>query len=223
MGNNQNIDILALMEEYPESFETKVKDALARTDIGDGQGVYLHIPVGGGGLIAGVSIVLKELMPQCKITAVESEQANSLTVSLDAGEKRKVDVPARYEDGSKLAGGTAVSEVGEIPLQILKQLNINATTIDKQQMQWGSAKMNFAMEMRSEMPTGAALASSLNQKLPSKYEVLLVTGENLDPEVEQQLRDKVRNGELKIGDNRETNDAKEVFPRSRDLLQYQSL
>ncbi|XNM48089.1 pyridoxal-phosphate dependent enzyme [Escherichia coli] len=51
------------------------------------------VPVGGGGLAAGVAVLIKQLMPQIKAIAVEAEDSACLKAALDAG--HPVDSPAR--------------------------------------------------------------------------------------------------------------------------------
>src|SRR5690606_8255852 len=67
----------------------------------------VFVPVGGGGLIAGVGAAIKEVRPQLRIIAVEPEDANSLQAALQAG--RPVDLP----HVGLFADGVAVRRVGE--------------------------------------------------------------------------------------------------------------
>ncbi|XP_055608096.1 L-threonine dehydratase catabolic TdcB-like isoform X2 [Uranotaenia lowii] len=64
------------------------------------------VPVGGGGLIAGVATAIKNLSPQTKIIGVESEKCPSFTIALE--NKAPVHVPIR----ETLADGLAVPQVG---------------------------------------------------------------------------------------------------------------
>ena len=64
------------------------------------------VPIGGAGLIAGISLAVKSLRPECLIVGVEAARAASFTAALAAGQP--VDVPVR----STLADGLAVGRVG---------------------------------------------------------------------------------------------------------------
>jgi threonine dehydratase len=64
------------------------------------------VPVGGGGLIAGVSVALEQLRPQVQVIAVEASNAPTLTRALEAGQP--VVVPVR----PGLADGLAVAKLG---------------------------------------------------------------------------------------------------------------
>ncbi|SUH99039.1 threonine dehydratase [Salmonella enterica subsp. enterica serovar Typhimurium] len=51
----------------------------------------VFVPVGGGGLAAGVAVLIKQLMPQIKVIAVEAEDSACLKAALEAG--HPVDLP----------------------------------------------------------------------------------------------------------------------------------
>src|SRR4051812_26192067 len=64
------------------------------------------VPVGGGGLVAGVSVALERLRPELQVIAVEASNAPTLTRALEAGQP--VAVPVR----PGLADGLAVAQLG---------------------------------------------------------------------------------------------------------------
>jgi threonine dehydratase len=57
------------------------------------------VPVGGGGLISGISIALKALRPQVRVYGVEPEGAAKLSASLKAGKLATLDHPSSVADG----------------------------------------------------------------------------------------------------------------------------
>ena len=59
----------------------------------------VFVAVGGGGLVAGVGAVLKSLRPEIKVVCVEPEDAASMTLSLEAGERITLDRVGRFADG----------------------------------------------------------------------------------------------------------------------------
>ena len=65
------------------------------------------VPIGGGGLIAGVALALKTLKPRVQIIGVEPERAASFTAAMQAGRPVKVEVKPT------LADGLSVPQVGE--------------------------------------------------------------------------------------------------------------
>ncbi len=68
---------------------------------------YILAPVGGGGLIAGVSALAKMLNPKIKVIGVEPIEAASMSVALEAGEVIEL------ESANTIADGTAVKAVGK--------------------------------------------------------------------------------------------------------------
>ncbi|MUI52683.1 threonine ammonia-lyase, biosynthetic [Aliivibrio fischeri] len=68
---------------------------------------YIFVPVGGGGLAAGIAVLIKQLMPEIKVIAVEPEDSSCLKAALDAGE------PVILDQVSMFADGVAVKRIGD--------------------------------------------------------------------------------------------------------------
>ncbi len=60
---------------------------------------YIFVPVGGGGLAAGVAVLIKQLMPEIKVIAVEPEDSACLKAALDAGQPVPLDRVSMFADG----------------------------------------------------------------------------------------------------------------------------
>ena len=75
----------------------------------------IFVPVGGGGLIAGIGAYIKSVMPDVKVIGVEPEGAASLAKSLAAGKRVALDKIDRFADG------VAVREVGEMTFRIAQE------------------------------------------------------------------------------------------------------
>ncbi|WP_229776469.1 threonine ammonia-lyase, biosynthetic [Deinococcus ruber] len=67
----------------------------------------VFVPVGGGGLIAGIAAFLKTLKPNLRIVGVEPEDSDAMTRSVQAGERVRLDTVGIFVDG------VAVKQVGE--------------------------------------------------------------------------------------------------------------
>ncbi|KAA8497769.1 L-threonine dehydratase biosynthetic IlvA [Porphyridium purpureum] len=67
----------------------------------------VFVPVGGGGLIAGVAVVIKRLLPGVRVIGVEAFESDALYQSMQAGKRVKLASVGTFADG------TAVIEVGE--------------------------------------------------------------------------------------------------------------
>lgn len=77
---------------------------------------YLFLPIGGGGLAAGTSLVFKTLSPNTKLIGVEPEGAPSMKMAFEAGEPVQLDSIDSFTDGA------AVKRVGDLTYSICKDL-----------------------------------------------------------------------------------------------------
>ncbi|MCB1817986.1 MAG: threonine ammonia-lyase, biosynthetic, partial [Gammaproteobacteria bacterium] len=75
----------------------------------------VFVPVGGGGLIAGVAAYIKDIRPEIKVIGVEPEDAPTLERALAAG--RRVTLPRV----GLFADGVAVRQIGEEPFRIARK------------------------------------------------------------------------------------------------------
>ena len=74
----------------------------------------VFIPVGGGGLIAGMAAYIKYLRPEIRVIGVEPDDSNCLQAALEAGERVVLDEVGIFADG------VAVKQIGEHPWEICK-------------------------------------------------------------------------------------------------------
>ncbi|HEC29903.1 MAG TPA: threonine ammonia-lyase, biosynthetic [Gammaproteobacteria bacterium] len=82
---------------------------------GDDKIEAIFVPVGGGGLIAGVAVYVKHLRPEIKIIGVEPDDAPSMQQALLKGERVVLDQVGIFADG------VAVRQVGEETFRIARQ------------------------------------------------------------------------------------------------------
>lgn len=134
------------------------------------------VPVGGGGLAAGIALVLKETNPRIKVYGVEAAAMASMKASLAAGQV--TEVPSQRT----LAEGIAVARVGEIPFAIAQRYLDDVVTVDDEEI--ASAILTL-LEVEKTVVEGAgasALAAILNGHLPieGKKVALVLTGGNID-------------------------------------------
>ena len=76
----------------------------------------VFVPVGGGGLIAGIGGYLREIAPNVKVIGVEPFEADAMYRSLEAGKRIRLDSVGIFADG------VAVREVGELTFQIAEEV-----------------------------------------------------------------------------------------------------
>ena len=83
------------------------------------------VPVGGGGLISGIAIALKETNPRIRVVGVESEEMAAMKASREAG--KIVDFPV----GRTMADGIAVRRVGEISYDLVQKYVDDIVTVSE--------------------------------------------------------------------------------------------
>ncbi|MFV8766878.1 threonine ammonia-lyase, biosynthetic, partial [Yersinia enterocolitica] len=80
--------------------------------------------VGGGGLVAGVAVLIKQLMPQIKVIGVEAEDSACLRAALDAGK------PVDLARVGLFAEGVAVKRIGDEPFRLCQEYLDEVITVD---------------------------------------------------------------------------------------------
>jgi threonine dehydratase len=138
------------------------------------------VPVGGAGLLAGVSLALKTLRPNAKIVAVEAENVASFSAAL---EQRK---PTKISMRPTLADGLAIPQVGANAFQIARGLVDLTIAVTEEEIALAILRL---VELEKNVVEGAAatsLAACMSgklKKLAGKRVVLLLCGGNIDPNV----------------------------------------
>ena len=84
----------------------------------------MFIAVGGGGLIAGISVFLKQLKPELKIIAVESDESACLQAAMLAGK------PVPLDHVGIFADGVAVKIIGEEPFRLCRKYVDEVITVN---------------------------------------------------------------------------------------------
>ncbi|WP_340198795.1 threonine ammonia-lyase [Ascidiimonas sp. W6] len=137
---------------------------------------YVFVPVGGGGLISGLSSVFKELSPNTKIIGVEPTGAPSMKTSLHKGENTALEAIEKFVDGA------AVKRVGDLNFEICKQYLSDMITVDEGKICQTILEL-YNKEAIVVEPAGALAIAALDQykeKLVRKNVVCIVSGSNND-------------------------------------------
>lgn len=137
---------------------------------------YIFVPVGGGGLISGLSSVFKELSPNTKIIGVEPEGAPSMTTSLHKGENTTLESIEKFVDGA------AVKRVGDLNFEICKRYLNDMITVKEGKICQTILDL-YNKEAIVAEPAGALTIAALDQykdKLVRKNVVCVVSGSNND-------------------------------------------
>lgn len=138
------------------------------------------VPVGGGGLLAGVAIAIKTLQPEVTLIGVEPERAASLTAAMEAG--HPVDAPME----PTLADGLAVPRMGDHTFEIVRKLVDQVITVQEDEIALAILRIIELEKAVVEGAGAAPLAALLSGKLPElrgKSVVLPFCGGNIDPTI----------------------------------------
>jgi len=138
------------------------------------------VPVGGGGLIAGVSLAVKTLRPQTRVIGVEAENVASFAAALGASK------PARIALRPTLADGLAIPQVGANAFAIARQHVDEAITVSEEEVAIAILRLielqKTVVEGAAATPLAAVLSGKLS-KLAGERVVLLLCGGNIDPNI----------------------------------------
>jgi len=136
------------------------------------------VPVGGGGLLAGVATVFRALKPDLEIIGVEPANAACFAAGLAAG------APARVPTRFTLADGLAVEEAGRHTLAIAGPLVHRLLTVTEESLALAMLRLAELEKCIIEGAGAAGLAALLGEGLPElagRRVILLLTGGNIDP------------------------------------------
>ena len=134
------------------------------------------VPIGGGGIIAGMAVALKEQKPNVRIVGVQSEHIAAMKVSVEAG--KIMTVP-----GSTIADGIAVARPGEHTFPIVQRYVDEIVTVSEPEI---AAAMLLLLESDKTVTEGsgavgvAAIHYGKIDRLDGKQVGVVLTGGNID-------------------------------------------
>jgi threonine dehydratase len=134
------------------------------------------IPVGGGGLAAGVTVAVKSLDPAVQVIGVQAAAVAPFPASLAAGR------PIPVKGTPTMADGIAVSNPGELAFELLSGLGARVVTVTEESLSQG---LLLCLERAKQVvePAGAAGVAALLEhageiETPA---VVVLSGGNIDP------------------------------------------
>ncbi len=137
----------------------------------------VYVPVGGGGLIAGISVAVKSINPRVKIIGVESTAFPTMKKSISTNKITKA------KEGYTIADGISIKTPGRLTFEIVKKNVDSIVLIDDSAI----VKTMFLLMERSKIvsePAGAAALAYLISKKKSnergKNLVSIISGGNVD-------------------------------------------
>jgi threonine dehydratase len=109
----------------------------------------LVVPIGGGGMISGIAIAVRGLMPDVRIVGVQAAGGASIPQSLAAGE------PIVAPSARTIADGIAVKRPGDLTLPIIRELVDDVVTVDDDEIARGIA---YVVQNARQVVEGAGAA-----------------------------------------------------------------
>ncbi|AZA82811.1 threonine dehydratase [Chryseobacterium lactis] len=147
---------------------------------------YLFVPIGGGGLAAGICTVFQELSPQTRIIGVEPTAAASMKRALEKGS------PVLLEKISRFVDGAAVQQVGNLTFELCKNVLYDMATVDE-----GSVCETILSLYNKDAivvePAGALSVAALEKfkdEIKGKNVVCVISGSNNDITRMEEIKEK---------------------------------
>lgn len=138
------------------------------------------VPIGGGGLIAGIACAVRAQRPDVEVIGVEPEHAACYAAALAAGK------PADVEVRATLADGLAVARVGPHAFALARDLVDGVVVVDEAALSIAILRLieleKSVVEGAGAAPLAALLAGKLS-RLRGRRVVLVLSGGNIDPNV----------------------------------------
>jgi threonine dehydratase len=136
------------------------------------------VPVGGGGLISGVAVALKESRPNIRVIGVEPEHYAAMKAAMEAG--RTVEIATQ----PTIADGLAVKRAGEITSEIVRQYVDEIVTVSEDEIASAILKLLEIEKTVVEGGGATGLAAVLFRKIvgiENKNVAMIISGGNIDP------------------------------------------
>jgi threonine dehydratase len=136
----------------------------------------VFVPVGGGGLIAGLALVIKALRPSAQVIGTQAEEVAAMKAALAAG--HRVTLPPAVT----IADGIAVRRVGEHPFDLARRHVDRVVSVSEEEI---ANAILLLLEIEKTVVEGAGatpLAALVNRKLglDGRTVALVLSGGNID-------------------------------------------
>lgn len=142
---------------------------------------HVAVPVGGGGLLAGVTTAVQAVRSEVEVAAVEPDGAPAMRAALDAG------AVVRLDHTASIADGLLPVAVGVLPFALV-QGRVTSVTVSDAAIADATVWLHRECQVLAE-PSGAATTAALRVGAlrPTGPTVLVVSGGNVDPAFVAQL------------------------------------
>lgn len=140
------------------------------------------VPVGGGGLIAGIAAAVAAVKPTVQVIGVEPIAAAKLARALEVGR------PTRLELTASLADGLLPLSIGELPFAVLSGVVREAVQVSEDEIEAAVRFLYDELQFVTE-PSGAVTTAALlsGRVRPRGSTVVVISGGNVDPDLFHRL------------------------------------
>lgn len=170
----------------PAIIEGQATTALEILEQTEGSVDYLFVPIGGGGLAAGICTVFQHLSPQTKIIGVEPSAAASMKKALEKGR------PILLEKISRFVDGAAVQQVGDLTFERCKNILYDMATVDEG-LVCETILSLYNKDAIVVEPAGAlsvAVLEKYREEIKGKNVVCIISGSNNDITRMEEIKEK---------------------------------
>jgi threonine dehydratase len=169
---------LTLIPPYDDVEVMAGQGTLALELIGDAGALdLLLVPVGGGGLLAGVGTIARALCPQVRLVGVEPEAGNDTARSLTTGQRVRLDAPP-----DTIADGLRTQQPGELTFPINRHLLERVETVTDAEiveaMRFCFERLKVVVEPSGAVAVAALLAGRI--QAPGARIGVVLSGGNVD-------------------------------------------
>lgn len=170
----------------PAIIEGQATTALEILEQAEGIVDYLFVPIGGGGLAAGICTVFQHLSPQTKIIGVEPSAAASMKKALEKG------APVLIEKISRFVDGAAVQQVGNLTFERCKNRLYDMALVDEG-LVCETILSLYNKDAIVVEPAGALSVAALEkykEEIQGKNVVCIISGSNNDITRMEEIKEK---------------------------------
>ncbi|HTE46475.1 MAG TPA: threonine/serine dehydratase [Gemmatimonadaceae bacterium] len=135
------------------------------------------VPIGGGGLISGMLVAIKETNPKIRVIGVEPSGASSMRQSLDAGHA------VHLTSVNTIADGLAAPMAGDVNYEVVRKYVDDIVVIDDDVIADALRELLFSTKLLVEPAGATATAAVLSRAIPFKdgeRVATILTGGNVD-------------------------------------------
>lgn len=153
------------------------------------------VPVGGGGLISGIAMAVKELRPEVRVVGVESSALPAAVKAREAG------APTTIPPAQTIADGIAVRRIGDETFRMMERYVDELVTVDEEEIASAVLLLLEREKTVAEAASATTVAAVVGGRLPGlegKNVVMVVSGGNIDVNLLSRIIDRglVRDGRL---------------------------